>query len=43
MGAHLHLCPQSTFHSARLAAGAGLQLVDAVLTGAVRNGLALVR
>ncbi|XP_045434675.1 polyamine deacetylase HDAC10 isoform X2 [Pipistrellus kuhlii] len=33
----------STFHSARLAAGAGLQLVDAVLTGAVRNGLALVR
>nr|XP_037863194.1 polyamine deacetylase HDAC10 isoform X10 [Chlorocebus sabaeus] len=33
----------STFHCARLAAGAGLQLVDAVLTGAVRNGLALVR
>lgn len=35
--------PQSTFHCARLAAGAALQLVDAVLTGAVRNGLALVR
>ncbi|XP_065780530.1 polyamine deacetylase HDAC10 isoform X3 [Muntiacus reevesi] len=34
---------QSTFHCARLAAGAALQLVDAVLTGAVRNGLALVR
>ncbi|XP_016067153.1 PREDICTED: histone deacetylase 10 isoform X2 [Miniopterus natalensis] len=33
----------STFHSARLAVGAGLQLVDAVLTGAVHNGLALVR
>nr|KAF6495160.1 histone deacetylase 10 [Rousettus aegyptiacus] len=33
----------STFHCARLAVGAGLQLVDAVLTGAVRNGLALVR
>ncbi|XP_036167248.1 obscurin isoform X4 [Myotis myotis] len=33
----------STFHSAQLAAGAGLQLVDAVLTGAVHNGLALVR
>ncbi|XP_060980251.1 polyamine deacetylase HDAC10 isoform X4 [Dama dama] len=31
----------STFHCARLAAGAALQLVDAVLTGAVRNGLAL--
>ncbi|XP_032974059.1 polyamine deacetylase HDAC10 isoform X4 [Rhinolophus ferrumequinum] len=33
----------STFHCARLAAGAGLQLVDAVLTGAVHNGFALVR
>uniref|UniRef100_A0A4W2FD98 Histone deacetylase 10 n=1 Tax=Bos indicus x Bos taurus TaxID=30522 RepID=A0A4W2FD98_BOBOX len=33
----------STFHCARLAVGAALQLVDAVLTGAVRNGLALVR
>ncbi|XP_057412196.1 polyamine deacetylase HDAC10 isoform X5 [Balaenoptera acutorostrata] len=33
----------STFHCARLAAGAALQLVDAVLAGAVRNGLALVR
>ncbi|XP_055963031.1 polyamine deacetylase HDAC10-like isoform X3 [Sorex fumeus] len=33
----------ATFHCARLAAGAALQLVDAVLTGAVRNGLALVR
>ncbi|XP_005335088.2 polyamine deacetylase HDAC10 isoform X1 [Ictidomys tridecemlineatus] len=34
---------QSTFHCARLAAGAALQLVDAVLTGAAHNGLALVR
>uniref|UniRef100_A0A667FWF5 Histone deacetylase 10 n=1 Tax=Lynx canadensis TaxID=61383 RepID=A0A667FWF5_LYNCA len=33
----------STFHCARLAVGAALQLVDAVLTGAVHNGLALVR
>uniref|UniRef100_A0A8C8ZZA7 Histone deacetylase 10 n=1 Tax=Prolemur simus TaxID=1328070 RepID=A0A8C8ZZA7_PROSS len=33
----------STFHCARLAAGAALQLVDAVLLGAARNGLALVR
>ncbi|XP_059970046.1 polyamine deacetylase HDAC10 isoform X2 [Mesoplodon densirostris] len=33
----------STYHCARLAAGAALQLVDAVLAGAVRNGLALVR
>ncbi|XP_034500153.1 polyamine deacetylase HDAC10 isoform X2 [Ailuropoda melanoleuca] len=33
----------STFHCARLAAGAALQLVDAVLTGAAHNGLALVR
>ncbi|XP_028609510.1 polyamine deacetylase HDAC10 isoform X2 [Grammomys surdaster] len=32
-----------TFHCARLAAGAALQLVDAVLTGAVHNGVALVR
>lgn len=32
-----------TFRCARLAAGAALQLVDAVLTGAVHNGLALVR
>uniref|UniRef100_A0A8C2W7E0 Histone deacetylase 10 n=1 Tax=Chinchilla lanigera TaxID=34839 RepID=A0A8C2W7E0_CHILA len=32
-----------TFHCARLAVGAALQLVDAVLTGAARNGLALVR
>lgn len=32
-----------TFHCARLAVGAALQLVDAVLTGAVHNGLALVR
>ncbi|XP_031208375.1 polyamine deacetylase HDAC10 isoform X2 [Mastomys coucha] len=32
-----------TYHCARLAAGAALQLVDAVLTGAVQNGLALVR
>ncbi|KAM5287871.1 polyamine deacetylase HDAC10 [Ctenodactylus gundi] len=33
----------STFHCARLAVGAVLQLVDAVLTGTVHNGLALVR
>ncbi|XP_035577526.1 polyamine deacetylase HDAC10 isoform X4 [Canis lupus baileyi] len=33
----------STFHCARLAVGAALQLVDAVLMGAVHNGLALVR
>ncbi|XP_059257686.1 polyamine deacetylase HDAC10 isoform X4 [Mustela nigripes] len=33
----------STFHCARLAAGAALQLVDAVLTGTAHNGLALVR
>ncbi|XP_033622051.1 polyamine deacetylase HDAC10 isoform X5 [Fukomys damarensis] len=33
----------STFHCGRLAVGAVLQLVDAVLTGAVHNGLALVR
>ncbi|XP_053441457.1 polyamine deacetylase HDAC10 isoform X3 [Nycticebus coucang] len=34
---------QSTFHCARLAVGAALQLVDAVLTGDVHNGMALVR
>ncbi|XP_051016142.1 polyamine deacetylase HDAC10 [Acomys russatus] len=33
----------NTFHCARLAVGAALQLVDAVLTEAVHNGLALVR
>ncbi|EHB03489.1 Histone deacetylase 10 [Heterocephalus glaber] len=33
----------STFHCARLAVGAVLQLVDAVLTGGSNNGLALVR
>uniref|UniRef100_F7GKK6 Histone deacetylase 10 n=1 Tax=Callithrix jacchus TaxID=9483 RepID=F7GKK6_CALJA len=33
----------STFHCARLAVGAALQLVDAVLTGVVQNGFALVR
>ncbi|OBS73050.1 hypothetical protein A6R68_12343 [Neotoma lepida] len=33
----------NTFHCAQLAVGAALQLVDAVLTGAVHNGLALVR
>ncbi|XP_029325688.1 polyamine deacetylase HDAC10 isoform X3 [Mus caroli] len=38
-----HSGTQDTFHCARLAAGAALQLVDAVLTGAVHNGLALVR
>nr|XP_045007912.1 polyamine deacetylase HDAC10 isoform X2 [Jaculus jaculus] len=32
-----------TFHCARLAVGATLQLVDAVLTGVVHNGFALVR
>ncbi|KAM8861691.1 polyamine deacetylase HDAC10 [Synchiropus picturatus] len=31
------------YHCAKLAAGAALQLVDAVLTGKVRNGMALVR
>ncbi|NWS32992.1 HDA10 deacetylase, partial [Polioptila caerulea] len=33
----------STYHCARLAVGATLQLVDAVMTGEVRNGMALVR
>ncbi|XP_021494628.1 polyamine deacetylase HDAC10 isoform X2 [Meriones unguiculatus] len=33
----------NTFRCARLAVGAALKLVDAVLTGAVHNGLALVR
>ncbi|XP_036617781.1 polyamine deacetylase HDAC10 isoform X3 [Trichosurus vulpecula] len=33
----------STFPCARMAVGATLQLVDAVLTGAVGNGMALVR
>uniref|UniRef100_A0A8C0V9X8 Histone deacetylase 10 n=1 Tax=Cyanistes caeruleus TaxID=156563 RepID=A0A8C0V9X8_CYACU len=33
----------STFHCARLAVGATLQLVDAVMSGKVRNGMALVR
>lgn len=42
-GSSAPLPPQSTFHCARLAAGAALQLVDAVLTGAAHNGLALVR
>lgn len=41
--ANLHSGPQNTFHCARLAVGAALQLVDAVLTGAAHNGLALVR
>lgn len=41
--AELHSGPQDTFHCARLAAGAALKLVDAVLTGAVHNGVALVR
>ncbi|MFT7816994.1 histone deacetylase 10 isoform X2 [Arapaima gigas] len=31
------------YHCAKLAVGASLQLVDAVMTGKVRNGLALVR
>ncbi|CAG08631.1 unnamed protein product [Tetraodon nigroviridis] len=31
------------YHCAKLAAGAALQLVDSVMTGAVRNGMALVR
>ncbi|XP_040893339.1 polyamine deacetylase HDAC10 isoform X2 [Toxotes jaculatrix] len=31
------------FHCAKLAAGAALQLVDSVMTGKVRNGMALVR
>ncbi|XP_041874148.1 polyamine deacetylase HDAC10 isoform X3 [Corvus kubaryi] len=33
----------STYHCARLAVGATLQLVDAVMSGEVRNGIALVR
>ncbi|XP_074396092.1 polyamine deacetylase HDAC10 isoform X2 [Zonotrichia albicollis] len=33
----------STYHCARLAVGAALQLVDAVMAGKVRNGMALVR
>ncbi|NWX67157.1 HDA10 deacetylase, partial [Promerops cafer] len=33
----------STYHCARLAVGATLQLVDAVMAGKVRNGMALVR
>ncbi|NWT84108.1 HDA10 deacetylase, partial [Lanius ludovicianus] len=33
----------STYHCARLAVGATLQLVDAVMSGKVRNGMALVR
>lgn len=31
------------YHCAKLAAGATLQLVDSVMTGKVRNGMALVR
>ncbi|XP_037307374.2 polyamine deacetylase HDAC10 isoform X2 [Pungitius pungitius] len=31
------------YHCAKLAAGAALQLVDSVMTGRVRNGMALVR
>uniref|UniRef100_A0A8C4HWE2 Histone deacetylase 10 n=1 Tax=Dicentrarchus labrax TaxID=13489 RepID=A0A8C4HWE2_DICLA len=31
------------YHCAKLAAGAALQLVDSVMTGKVRNGMALVR
>ncbi|KAG7230940.1 hypothetical protein INR49_024969 [Caranx melampygus] len=31
------------YHCAKLAAGAALQLVDSVITGKVRNGMALVR
>ncbi|NWR44782.1 HDA10 deacetylase, partial [Regulus satrapa] len=33
----------STYHCARLAVGATLELVDAVMSGKVRNGMALVR
>uniref|UniRef100_A0A8C9MKY6 Histone deacetylase 10 n=1 Tax=Serinus canaria TaxID=9135 RepID=A0A8C9MKY6_SERCA len=33
----------SSYHCARLAVGAALQLVDAVMAGKVRNGMALVR
>ncbi|NWH91238.1 HDA10 deacetylase, partial [Aegithalos caudatus] len=33
----------STYRCARLAVGAALQLVDAVMSGTVRNGMALVR
>ncbi|XP_061679200.1 polyamine deacetylase HDAC10 isoform X2 [Syngnathoides biaculeatus] len=34
---------QNSYHCATLAAGAALQLVDGVMTGRVRNGIALVR
>ncbi|XP_053283241.1 polyamine deacetylase HDAC10 [Pleuronectes platessa] len=34
---------QNIYHCAELAAGAALQLVDSVMTGKVRNGMALVR
>lgn len=34
---------QNIYHCAKLAAGAALQLVDSVMTGKVRNGMALVR
>lgn len=33
----------NTYHCAKLAVGATLQLVDSVMTGKVRNGIALVR
>lgn len=38
-----HVPSQNIYHCAKLAAGAALQLVDSVMTGKVRNGMALVR
>ncbi|XP_059703222.1 polyamine deacetylase HDAC10 isoform X3 [Haemorhous mexicanus] len=40
---HFSFIRCSTYHCARLAVGAALQLVDAVMAGKVRNGMALVR
>lgn len=34
---------QNIYHCAKLAVGAALQLVDSIMTGKVRNGMALVR
>lgn len=39
----LFLMSQNIYNCAKLAAGAALQLVDSVMTGKVRNGMALVR
>ncbi|XP_050825713.1 polyamine deacetylase HDAC10 isoform X3 [Serinus canaria] len=40
---HFSFIRCSSYHCARLAVGAALQLVDAVMAGKVRNGMALVR